>query len=200
MTDDYFEYVTSDIETRKVSEIEAAHDLVVEMKHEAEKFAKLANLAVNAEIQTLRNNLRGRWTHLTFPITGAKKWLAMLMKDDKIDKRKKYEEESDFKYLGHHIEELLDVEKDTITITSISSLGYDECAHYVVFRIKQSDRVFELTIPETEKISEKNIDYCHYGKLALSIRDKENTCSYSCFVESYDVADLKKKFQEFVNS
>lgn len=56
------------------------------------------------------------WLYLTYPVKSAQKWLSM--KDQELDKRKKYDEKDSFEYLTHKIEDLLDLK---IEIKGISA-------------------------------------------------------------------------------
>ncbi len=193
--EDWYEYKQRMEEQQKFLEIEAAHKLTVEMEAEAAKYTKLASLAKQNEIQTMRDVLRGRWMYLTFRVKSAQKWLSM--RDGKLDGRKNYEEKESFEYLTHQIEELLDIKID---ITEISVLGYDEAAFYVKFKTSEDHfgREFELTIPETERLSKDNLNELDYGKLRLSVRDNEHSCCWNFICASYDKEELKNKFKEWL--
>ena len=108
--EDFVEYQKKLEDEKALFNIEQAHNLTVEMQHEADKYAKLAELAFNSELDVLKNSLRGKWLFLTYPISGASKWLHMLSSDEKIDGRKKYEEKEQYEYLTRRISELLDEE------------------------------------------------------------------------------------------
>ena len=179
---------------QKLTEIEMAHKLTMEMKIEAAKYKKLASLALDDEIQTIKNVLRGRWIYLFFRIKSAQQWLSMKYKD--LDRRKKYNEKDSFDYFTHQIEELLDLK---IEITDISSFGYDESAYFIKFKLKEEhfDREFELTIPDTEKLNPNNLNELHEGKLSLHFNT--NTSFWDFICDSYDKEELKNKFKEWLN-
>lgn len=180
---------------QKLLEIEAASKLSEDMAKEAAKYAKLAELALSDKIRTMKNVLRGRWLHLTYPVKGAQKWLSM--KDQKLDRRKNYDEKTLFDCLTRHIEELLDLK---IEITDISVLGYDEVAFFIRFTIKGDPfgREYELSVPETEKLNKDNLDELCEGKLKLNIRSSTNSCCWNYICASYDTEELKSKFKEFL--
>lgn len=195
LMEDLFEYRQKYEEQQKLLEIETAHELTKEMNREADKYAKLASLAFSDEIYTIKNVLRGRYLHLTYAAKDAQKWLSM--QSEKFDGRKKCEEKDQFDYLTSQIEDLLGVE---IKLTGISVFGYDESAYYVRFNVKNdfSEREFELTIPETEKLSKNNINELDYGKLKILFRMSSESCSWNFVCTSYDKDELKAKFKEFL--
>lgn len=99
--EEWFEYRQKIEDQQKLFEIETANKLSEDMAKEAAKYAKLAQLALNDKIEVMKNNLRGRWLYLTYPVKSAQKWLSM--KDQEPDKRKKYDEKDSFEYLTHQI-------------------------------------------------------------------------------------------------
>lgn len=165
--EDFLEYQKKLEDENALFNIERAHNLTVEMRNEANKYDKLAELAFNNELDVLKNTLRGKWLFLTYPVSGASKWLHMLSSDEKIDGRKKYEEKEQYEYLTRRISELLDEE---IELLEITFYGHDCSAYDVVFKLKNYpfERKFELVIPETERLNKDNLDYCNYGKLRIS--------------------------------
>lgn len=194
LMEDLFEYRQKYEDQQKLLEIETAHELTKEMNREADKYAKLASLAFSDEIRTIKNVLRGRYLHLTYAAKGAQKWLSM--QSEKLDGRKKYVEKDQFDYLTSQIEDLLGLE---VKLTSIHVFGYEEAAYYVRFNVKDySGREFELSIPETEKLSKNNINELDYGKLKILFRISSESCSWNFICTSYDKDDLKAKFKEFL--
>lgn len=180
---------------QKLLEIETASKLSEDMAKEAAKYAKLAELALNDKIKTMKDVLRGRWLHLTYPVKSAQKWLSM--KDQKLDRRKNYDEKTLFDCLTRHIEDLLDLK---IEITDISVLGYDEVAFFIRFTLKGDpfDREYELSVPETEKLNKDNLDELCEGKLKLGVKSSTNSCCWNYICASYDTEELKSKFKEFL--
>lgn len=193
--EDWAEYRQKVEDQQKLFEIETANKLSEDMTKEAAKYAKLAQLALNDKIEVMKNNLRGRWLYLTYPVKSAQKWLSM--KDQELDKCKKYDEKDSFEYLTHKIEDLLDLK---IEITDISFLGYDEAAYFIKFTLKEgfSGSEYELSIPETEKLNKNNLDELCEGKLRLMVRSDTNPCCWNYICTSYDKEELKNKFKEFL--
>lgn len=193
--EEWIDYRQKVEDQQKLLEIEAASKLSEDMAKEAAKYAKLAELALSDKIRTMKNVLRGRWLQLTYPVKGAQKWLSM--KDQKLDRRKNYDEKTLFDCLTRHIEELLDLK---IEITDISVLGYDEVAFFIRFTIKEDPfgREYELSVPETEKLNKDNLDELCEGKLKLNIRSSTNSCCWNYICASYDTEELKSKFKEFL--
>lgn len=193
--EEWIEYRQKAEDQQKLLEIETASKLSEDMAKEAAKYAKLANLALLDKIKTMKDVLRGRWLHLTYPVKSAQKWLSM--KDQKLDRRKNYDEKNLFDCLTRHIEELLDLK---IEITDISVLGYDEVAFFIRFTLKGDpfDREYELSVPETEKLNKDNLDELCEGKLRLSVKSSTNSCCWNYICASYDTEELKSKFKEFL--
>lgn len=193
--EDFLEYQKKLEDEKMLFNIEQAHNLTVEMKNEANKYAKLAELAFNNELDVLKNSLRGRWLSLSYPVQGASKWLNMLSSGEKIDGRKKYEEKELYENLVHRISELLD---EDVEILEINFYGYERSAYDVVFKLKNDffERKFELVIPETERLNKDNLDYCNYGKLRISYQPRPSCWDYIC--SSYNKEDLKNKFKEWL--
>lgn len=193
--EDFVEYQKKLEDEKALFNIEQAHNLTVEMQHEADKYAKLAELAFNNELDVLKNSLRGKWLFLTYPVVGASKWLHMLSSDEKIDGRKKYEEKEQYEYLTRRISELLDEE---IELLEITFFGYDCSGYNVVFKLKNDsfERKFELVIPETERLNKDNLDYFNYGKLRISCQLRPSCWDY--IYSSYNVEELKNKFKEWL--
>lgn len=193
--EDFLEYQKKLEEEKMLFNIEQAHNLTVEMRNEANKYAKLAELAFNNELDVLKNSLRGRWLSFSYLIEGASKWLNMLSSGEKIDGRKKYEEKELYESLVHRISELLD---EDVEIIEISFYGYERSAYDVVFKLKNDffERKFELVIPETERLNKDNLDYCNYGKLRISYQPRPSCWDYIC--SSYNKEDLKNKFKEWL--
>ena len=117
--EDFLEYQKKLEDEKMLFNIEQAHNLTVEMKNEANKYAKLAELAFNNELDVLKNSLRGRWLSLSYPVQGASKWLNMLSSGEKIDGRKKYEEKELYETLVHQISELLDEDVENALLDKI---------------------------------------------------------------------------------
>ena len=193
--EDFLEYQKKLEDERTLFNIEQAHKLTVEMQIEAEKYAKLAELAFKNELDVVKDSLRGKWMFLTYPVEGASKWMHMLSSGEKSDGRTKYEEKEHYESLVHRISELLD---EDIELLEINFYGYERSAYDVVFKLKNDsfERKFELVIPETERLNKDNLDYCNYGKLRISYQARPSCWDYIC--SSYNEEDLKNKFKEWL--
>lgn len=171
-------------------EIENAHSLTVDMQKEAAKYEKLASLALQNEIDTIKNVLRGKYLYLTYPIRPAYDWINKL-----VHEGKECNEKASFEYLQHKINDMLDVEID---ISSISFLNYSNDAYYIRFSLRGDPfgRQFELSIPETENVRKDNLMELDYGKLQLRYQVSE--CCWDIITSSYDEEELKNKFKEWL--
>ena len=176
------------------ADIQRAHMLTVNMQSEAEKYQKLSELAFNDEIATIKKNLSTRWSNLTYAIGSANSWIHMLLENEKIDRRKKYEEEENYNYLTQKLNELFDAD---IYIENITFYGFDHAAYNIIFSVKNDlfSHKFELMIPNIDKLNKENIYYCDYGKLRLSFMSNSSCCDYIC--SSYFPDDLKKALKDF---
>lgn len=193
--ENFSEYQKNLENERMLFNIEQAHNLTIEMRNEANKYVKLAELAFNNELDVLKNSLRGRWLSLSYTIDGASKWLHMLSNGEKIDGRKKYKEKEHYEYLIRRINELLDEE---IELIEIRFYGYERSAYNIVFKLKNDSfgRKFDLMIPETERLNKDNLDYCDYGKLRISYQSSPSC--WDSIYSSYNEEDLKNKFKEWL--
>lgn len=193
--ENFSEYQKNLENERTLLNIEQAHNLTIEMRNEANKYARLAELAFNNELDVLKNSLRGKWLSLSCSVDGASKWLHMLSSGEKIDGRKKYKEKDHYEYLICRINKLLDEE---IELLGINFYGYERSAYDIVFKLKNDpfERKFELVIPEIERLNKDNLDYCNYGKLRISYQS--GASCWSCIYSSYNEEDLKNKFKEWL--
>lgn len=194
-TIDFFEYQRVAEEQKKFLAIEQAHELTLEMEKEATKYMKLAQLAFEDELSILKDTLRGRYLHLTYAVHGASKWLKMLNSGEKIDHRKRYEEKEQFEYLTHRISDMLGYHID---IQEIRYFGWGEIAFEIVFKIQDDafGHLYELTIPDTEKLDREHLLYLDYGKMRLSYAS--SSCSWDSICSSYHEKDLKNKLKEWL--
>lgn len=71
---DFLEYQKKLEEEKVLFNIEQAHKFTVEMQLEAKKYAKLAELAFNNELDVIKDSLREKWLFLSYPVEGANKW------------------------------------------------------------------------------------------------------------------------------
>jgi hypothetical protein len=134
------------------------------------------------------------WTFNPGIINGARKWLVMLNnKDNPIDKRKKYEEKDQFKFLLDDMKKYF--ERDDIEITQIMQYGYNNYADAIYFNC--AGHKFELYIPNMRNISMK--EYQYYGlntfKMVLFDCDKDGfSISIGTTYEESDLKDFLNKF------
>lgn len=137
------------------------------------------------------------WTFNPGIINGARKWLSMINnKDNPINKRKKYEEKDQFKYLLNNVKKYF--ERDDIEITQITQYGYNNYADAIYFNCQ--GHKFELYIPNMHNISMK--EYQYYGlntfKMVLYDCDKDG---YSIAIGmTYEESDLKDILNKFLAS
>lgn len=123
----------------------------------------------------------------------ARKWLAMINnKENKIDKRKHYEEKDIFEWLTKELKTLFG--KDDIKITNIMQYGLGSSANLICFTCQ--GHKFELFIPIIQNVSLQ--DYQHQGdyafKMHISNNDKEN------ILEVIDYTFEEDELKDILNS
>ena len=178
-----------------ISAIENAHTLALEMKKESEKYTKLASLALEDEIEVIKNTLRGKYLRWTYVMPTAMKYLQESKRVEADESPEDGDGLLKFNYLVKTIGDLLDCE---IEIIDINYLNYSADQYYVQFKVKGDffDRVFELGIPEVENLNKNNLLELDYGKLQL--RYKSSECCWDWVGSSYNIEDLEKKFKDFM--
>ena len=127
-------------------------------------------------------------------INKAMKWLNMLEdKNNKIDKRKKYEEKDIYEMFLKDLKKLLGYD---IEITHITQYGYEGYAYGVYFNCM--NHKFELKVPNMDMVDIKHYqDYGDYVfKLALYNCDKEGISE--CFGNTYFESELKDIFEKWL--
>ena len=179
----------------KVNEsiLNSADELVYDMHKEYRKYCKLLELAKKDRIETIKKLVRYPYINKKLLIN-AQKWLSMKVVG--IDKRKKYEEKESFESLQNTL--INELFGRPIEITEISFLGYDECACMIDFKVSDYDTCFQLTIPDTSKLSEseEKWNYMYGGKLALHYYEDNSSLDYIHM--SYKEEDIKKALNDFL--
>lgn len=125
----------------------------------------------------------------------VRKWISMNNdKENKIDKRKKYEEKDAYECLTHTLEKYLD--KQDIKITEIIYEGYNNYAVNIYFTCQGYD--LHLKAPMIQNISIKEYQYYgqHVFKLTLYYKVKESI--HQAIGSTYRESELKDIFNKFL--
>lgn len=173
-------------------EINKAKRLVDDMSTEVEKYTQLLELAKQNYVDTIKANIRyEKWT-LSFDEVG--KWLCML-KTEKIDKRKKYNEKLCYDFINSELRDLL--EDDSIEVVSVSSGGWESYYYSYEFKTnKDSEHKYYLSIPNAKSLNVENISNAYDGMLALF---KVEGFTHNMIESSYDESDIKKAYKDLWN-
>lgn len=111
-----------DEELKRYTELSEAESLFNNMKSEMKKYQKLAELAEADFLNVIKNKTYSEYLFIVGLCPKAKKWLSMV-ENEKIDKRKKYDEKESFDFLQNTLSEIF--EDTEIRITKILSIGWD---------------------------------------------------------------------------
>jgi hypothetical protein len=170
-----------------ISAIQEAMELSAYEYQEKQRHSKLYDLAQEDLAYTIKRNVCYDWANNY--LLGAYKWLGMLTTN--YDKRKKYDEKTDYDLLTTMFRQAFS--KDHIDIIGMTLFGYDNQAYRVEF-ITDSDYVYYVTIPNIKNLTVKNMVDTNYGKLAFGY--KLNKCSYKQLAISYNLCDFVPTMSE----
>lgn len=178
----YWEIVKAQDDEKRKLNIANAHQLYLEMKHEKEKYNKLEQLAFEDYVSTVKRNVD--YTPLLFCVPGAR---------DYVNGEKK--QRTNYKYLIEYI-------KDNITgidikVDKFAQYGMESYAIGIYFKYNKD--YFELVVPDMRNVNTKNFDVAHQGMIDIMIKDKDNESCWNCIKASYDLNEIKKAFEEYVN-
>ena len=170
-------------------DIAKANELAMSMKHEAEKYQKLYELAEQNRIDTIKNSV----SYFTFVAMceKAQTWLSMLEKE-KIDRRRNYEEKSFFDVLQSDVSR--EIIGEEVKITKIYSCGYESYAWDIYF--DYDGKSYAIQIPDTSKLTVKNVSSTNDGKLTLFLSEEHILTGIA---SSYDYDEIKKAFEDYVS-
>ena len=180
---DYWEIMKAQDDEKRKMNIANAHQLYLEMKHEKEKYDKLEQLSFEDYVDTVKRNVD--YTSLLFCVPGARDYVNG---DNKKQK-------TNYNYLINYI-------KDNITGTEVkvdkfTQYGMDNYAIGIYF--KYGKDYFELAVPDLRNLNTKNFDIAHQGMIDILVQNRDNDSFWSSIKASYDLGEIKKAFQEYVN-
>ena len=125
----------------------------------------------------------------------AEKWISMLKdKENKIDKRKKYEEKDVYDCLTHTLEKYLD--RQDIEITEIVYEGYSNYATNIHFICKGYN--LYLKVPIIPNISLKEYQYYGQDAFKLTLYYKPTECIHEAIDSTYRESELKDILNKFL--
>ena len=184
----------SDKEELSIIKIEKAERRLNEKKKVVEDIQNELRLLELDAFNTLRKEVY----YFDFPYSFVKKtekWIAMLNdKENKIDKRKKYEEKDAYDCLTHTLEKYLG--RQDIEITAIVYEGYSNYATNIHFTCQGYN--LYLKVPVISNISMK--EYQYYGQYAfkLALYYKSTEYIHEAIDSTYRESELKDILNKFL--
>lgn len=137
------------------------------------------------EIVGMGNNEYGNYY-----VNKAKEWLKI--SKEKYDKRKKYYEKDCFESLQNKISKHL-FYNNKVEIMDISQSGWEGYCDIVT--LKCNELVFEVFIPNFNRITINNFDLAEQGRLTIYVRDGKNSILY--LVSNYDENIINEEMKKF---
>lgn len=189
---DVHEIIERDENLKSLMAIGKANELVIEMKHEVDKYTKLLQLAKEDQVYTIKSNVN--YFPLLFRIKSAQDYFHAPKDTDKRSKEYKANKLM-FESLEKYLEE--EVFKKPVKIVDMHFGGYENYYYEIVFIIPDSDTKFIFTVPDPDVINTKNFEYAFEGKLAFGYYESE--CSLYIETTSYCVENITKAFEKFIN-
>lgn len=187
---DVHEIIERDENLKSLMAIGKANELVIEMKHEVDKYTKLLQLAKEDQVYTIKSNVN--YFPLLFRI--KQEYFYALKNTDKHSKEYK-DNKLMLKSLEKYLEE--EVFKKPIKIVNLSFGGYEDYYYQIDFTIPDSDTKYFFVVPNPEVINTKNLEYVYDGKLTFGYYKSE--CLQYTEKTSYFVEDITKAFEELIN-
>lgn len=168
----------------KFSEIKEAQVLTLSMQDKVKQYTKLAQLALENEIRTIKKVIN--YSNLTCHIDYAIKWTL---------NRTGSQEKLHFDRLTENLQELLEIK---LKIKEINYLGYDHYGSVIYFQIKNKkvSDLFSIWIPNIDKLSEENYPFLSGGQLSIHYQDSPHSTNSICF--TYNEKELKEKFKKWL--
>ena len=179
---DYWEIVMANDEEKRKLNIANAHQLHLEMKHEMEKYNKLEQLAFEDYVSTVKLNTD--YVPLLFGVPGARDYVNG-------DKKQKVI----YKHLIGYIKD--NVTGVDVKVDKFTTYGYEGYAIGIYFKYDKD--YFELVVPDMRNVNTKNFDMAHQGMIDIMIQDKDSDNVWNCIKASYDLNEIKKAFEEYIN-
>ena len=171
-------------------EIDEAKKLYFRMEDKAKEYNQLRELTYANYVSTVKNYCSSAYYSYIIPIDKANKWLHMI-KEEKIDKRKKYEEKLYFDYVQSFIQD--NFHKDAV-VTKFYDEGFDNYCKDIVFKLDGKE--YQLTIPNADHINTKNFNCTGEGRLYIRVK---NGCCMEFIASSYKLENVSKAFKDYLN-
>ena len=186
------EVIEQEENLKRLMAISKANELVIEMKHEVDKYTKLLQLAKEDQVYTITHNVN--YFNFLFRIKPAQDYFHAPKDTDKRSKEYKDNKQM-FEALEKYLED--EVFKKPIKIVDMYSGGYERCYYEIVFTIPNSDTKYTFTVPNPEVINTKNFEFAFEGKLAFGYYEGES--HHHIEETSYCVEDIMDAFEKFIN-
>ncbi|MCQ2124344.1 MAG: hypothetical protein MJZ25_09200 [Fibrobacter sp.] len=174
----------------QLADIDAAKALTREMRHEVDKYTKLATLAFADEVELVKRYI---YSHrITFYLNDAMKWRRIM--DDGVPAqltKEQNEYREAFDRVVEFVSEFATGNKECVLeIPEISQQGY-ECSGWNI-KFSFIDKMFEFTLPNIDKLDTDNYYYSHEGKFWIGVY--VNSYCVEQVASSYSIDDLQKEF------
>lgn len=169
--------------------IAQAQELFHNMQAEKEKYEKLSDLTFKDWVETVKREVH--YEDYIFLGNSAQKWTWML-KNEKIDKRRKYSEKEAYDLLIEKIkEELVPVDFEIVQFSN--QYGVD--VKFKIPTLKQ--REFELHIPDTRNLTHGWFYEAGCGKIRITVC-YNNSCCWELLTSSYHRKEIKKEMENYL--
>lgn len=184
----------NEFQQRAIQDIRDAETLHLEMLREKEKYERLAKLALGQVVQSIRSYSTGNYEPFLTMAEMSRNYLAKIKNGQ--SRKQKDDDKYSLKYLQNELAKLIEVEK--VNVIEICTGGYEGCYHEIKFTLKQSaKRIFLLTVPDTSKIHEGNLEFANRGKACLG-EITHNGCVHDYFFSTYNLDEIKEAFQKHI--
>lgn len=177
------------------NDIETAERKYQEKKQQLKDIEYELNLFELNAYTTYKENLTYEWFLFSSTINQARKWLEMLARDNKIDKRKKYEEKDAFVDVTNRLRGTLN--QPDIEITDFLIGGFHNYANIIDFTCR--GHAFTLDIPVIKNVNLN--DYIDQGvsifQITLYNHDKKFVSTW--IGGTFDESELKDILQGWLD-
>lgn len=181
----------NEFQRKAIQNIKDAETLHLEMVREKEKYEKLAQLALNQVVESIRSYSTGYYEPF---LTLAKMSMEYLSRIRNGQSRKQKDDgKYSLKHLQNELAKLVGVEK--ANVIEIHAGGFEGCYYEIVFTLNKSKRKFLLNIPDTSMIHAGNLDFACRGKASVGEITHNGNC-YEYFFSAYDMNEIKEAFQK----
>jgi len=185
----------NEYQQKAIQNIKDAEILHLEMVKEKEKYEKLASLALNQVVESIRSYSTGNYEPFLTMAQLSINYLAKIRSGQ--SKKQKDDDKQSYHYLQKRLAELCGVPK--VNITEICCGGYECCYYEIKFTLNKSKRIFLLNIPDTSKIHVSNLEFANRGRVCVGEITHNGNC-HEYFFGSYNMDEIKEAFKKYLES